>query len=218
MLLFICQQWFFWNCFRTTPEMKVLHNQRLYSSCTYLCRILHGFVSTRFTATIQAAPYIPVISKLRESKGTSDSGCAVSLIFEHLKTLHHFETLWALNNLCCSDLEMYTSPTWVKSGTADCHLNWWPSQPVLSCSVPLWDRLVDIYPPTLDGSACLETATAKPAISIGTAWHKGRLPVKLLFWQLNGKPLLVWLKDDASLVLGKISFHYKLSIILRKFA
>lgn len=72
--------------------MKVLHNQRLYSSCTYLSRTLHGFVPTAFTTTVWAAPYIPVISKLGGSKGISDSGCIVSLIFEHLKTQHYFET------------------------------------------------------------------------------------------------------------------------------
>lgn len=171
MLLFICQDWFFWNCFITTPEMKVLPNQRLYSSCTYLCRILCRFVPTAFTATIWAAPYIPVISKLRGSKGISDgSGCIVNLIFEHLKTqptLKLYE-LWTT----CAVVTSRCARAWPESSLAQQIVILIDDLLSLFCPVPLWDRLVDIYPPTLDGSACLETSSAKPAISIETAWHK----------------------------------------------
>lgn len=117
-------------------------------------------------------------------------------------------------------LTMCTGLTWAKSGTAGCHLNLWPSQPVLSCSLfrkVCWFQ--STYLRWLSMSGIFYHIPCQPQQNCLTCWNY----LWNCFLALNGKPLLAWLKDDTLLSPGNISFFCYIStecllMILQRFA
>lgn len=83
-------------------------------------------------------------------------------------------------------LTMCTGLTWAKSGTAGCHLNLWPSQPVLSCSLfrkVCWFQ--STYLRWLSMSGIFYHIPCQPQQNCLTCWNY----LWNCFLALNGKPL-----------------------------